>query len=60
MLKDNLHRDQWDFDKLKNFDFQFLENMGYNLKELVDLTDADRDQAALSLQEKFIVPLFPY
>jgi len=34
MLKDNLHSGQWDWDKLKGFDINFLHNAGFRFDEM--------------------------
>lgn len=34
MLKDNLHRGTWDFEKLKTIDFGILSNSGFEIKDL--------------------------
>ncbi len=34
MLKDNLHRGEWDFEKLKAFDFSLLQDAGFELSQL--------------------------
>lgn len=59
MLKDNLHRGQWDFDKLSDFDIGFLQDVGFGIKDLLKLGYKDaRDNAKASLRERFIVPPF--
>lgn len=59
MLKDNLHRGKWDWDKLKLFDTDFLSDAGFGLKDLFRLAGGDTpEMAKLSLKEKFIVPPF--
>jgi len=37
MLKDNLHRGEWDWDKLKLFDIEFLHEAGFEFMEMGNL-----------------------
>lgn len=59
MLKDNLHRGEWDFEKLKNFGNDFLLDLGFGMKDLMRMNSSkEKDAAKLSLSERFIVPPF--
>jgi DNA modification methylase len=45
MLKDNLHRGQWDFELLKEFDPAFLHEVGFQFEDLGELfRDKDKVQ----------------
>ncbi len=59
MMKDNLHRGQWDFEKLRDFDNDFLLDVGFGMKDLMKMSISnDQENAKLSLRERFIVPPF--
>lgn len=60
MLKDNLHRGAWDYDKLTSFDKDFLIDSGFSMKDLSLNMDSARDEKSTrkSLKEMFIVPPF--
>jgi DNA modification methylase len=59
MLKDNLHRGQWDFEKLEAFGVDFLSDVGFEMKDLFKLNQSNsKENAKKSLTERFIIPPF--
>ncbi len=60
MLKDNLHRGVWDYEKLRSFDTDFLIDIGFSLRDLeINLNDSNaKAEAKNKLQEDFIIPPF--
>lgn len=60
MLKDNLHRGEWDYEKLRSFDTDFLIDVGFSLRDLeINLNDSNaKAEAKNKLQEDFIIPPF--
>lgn len=60
MLKDNLHRGEWNFEKLMEFDKDFLISAGFSLKDLQSNFGKLLDQATAKkkLEDTFIIPPF--
>lgn len=60
MLKDNIHRGVWDFEKLTLFEPDFLIDVGFSIKDL-DVNfgkKQSKDEIKNSLRDNFIVPPF--
>lgn len=59
MIKDNLHRGQWDLSKLATWDTKQLQEYGFGMRDLLKLSKQNEQETAkLSLRERFIVPPF--